>query len=70
MAELQVSTIRELEGLIIDVIYADLLGGKMHHDKGVLHVDWAAGRDVRKEDLAAIQSGLQNWQVWSKWRGN
>jgi hypothetical protein len=39
-------SIRELEDLIIDVMYAGLLGGKMHHDEKILHIDWVSGRDV------------------------
>lgn len=59
--ELQLPTIRELEDLIIDVIYAGLLGGKMHHHEKVLHVDWAAGRDLTMEDMEETRKGLENW---------
>jgi COP9 signalosome complex subunit 7 len=59
--ELQLPTIRELEDLIIDVIYAGLLGGKMHHHEKVLHVDWAAGRDLTMQDLEETRKGLENW---------
>ncbi|CAD6573952.1 MAG: hypothetical protein TREMPRED_000972 [Tremellales sp. Tagirdzhanova-0007] len=58
---LQIDSIRELEDLIIDVIYAGLLGGKMHHQEKVFHVDWAAGRDIRPDQLTSLRSGLQNW---------
>ena len=54
---------RELEDLIIDVIYAGLLRGKMQHHEQVLHVDWVAGRDVRKQDLHKVGQGLQAWYV-------
>jgi COP9 signalosome complex subunit 7 len=59
--ELQLPTIRELEDLIIDAIYAGLLGGKMHHHEKVLHVDWAAGRDLTMQDLEETRKGLENW---------
>ncbi|ORY26704.1 hypothetical protein BCR39DRAFT_540527 [Naematelia encephala] len=58
---LQITSVRELEDLIIDVIYAGLLRGKMHHHEKVLHVDWVAGRDVREADLSTIKTGLENW---------
>jgi COP9 signalosome complex subunit 7 len=56
-----VSTTRELENLIIDVTYADLLGGKMYHHEEMFHVDWASGRDVSKDGLVKVQAGLQTW---------
>jgi COP9 signalosome complex subunit 7 len=61
LSALQVDSIRELEDLIIDVIYANLLAGKMHHQEQVLHVDSVSSRDVKLEDLGAIKQGLQNW---------
>lgn len=60
-AALQVGSTRELEGLIIDVIYADLLGGKMHHHEQVFHVDWVNGRDLSKSDLVEVKTGLETW---------
>ncbi|KAK4689879.1 COP9 signalosome complex subunit 7, partial [Tremellales sp. Uapishka_1] len=61
LAVLDLETIRQLEDLIIDVIYSDLLGGKMHHHEKIFHVDWVAGRDLREADLAQVKAGLQNW---------
>jgi hypothetical protein len=63
LSELQVQDVRQLEDLIIDVIYAGLLGGKMHHHERVLHVDWVAGRDLTEQDLLRAKEGLQNWSV-------
>jgi hypothetical protein len=54
---------RQLEDLVIDVIYAGMLKGKLHHCEKVLQVEWAAGRDVRQEDLTKIQLALSNWWV-------
>ncbi len=61
LPELQLESTRQLEDLIIDVIYSGLLGGKMHHHRQVLHVDWVAGRDVDSQSLSEIQKKLQNW---------
>lgn len=58
---LQLDSIRELEDLIIDVMYAGLLGGKMHHDEKILHIDWVSGRDVNPESLQEIASSLERW---------
>lgn len=63
LGALELPSERALEDLIIDAIYAGLLGGKMYHHEKVLHVDWVAGRDVRQDDLATLQASLQNWQV-------
>jgi COP9 signalosome complex subunit 7 len=62
-SELGITSIRELEDLIIDVMYAGLLGGKMHHDEKVLHVDWVNGRDVNPASLPDLANALQNWYV-------
>nr|XP_031860504.1 uncharacterized protein CI109_004115 [Kwoniella shandongensis]KAA5527576.1 hypothetical protein CI109_004115 [Kwoniella shandongensis] len=58
---LRLDSIRQLEDLIIDVIYAGSLGGKMHHHEKVLHIDWVAGRDLEDADLVKVQAGLENW---------
>lgn len=50
-----------MEDLIIDVMYAGLLGGKMHHDEKILHVDWVTGRDVNPSSLPDLANALQNW---------
>jgi COP9 signalosome complex subunit 7 len=63
LKQLQIDNIRQLEDTIIDVIYAGLLGGKMHHHEGILHVDWVAGRDVQPSKLSEIEQGLRNWYV-------
>lgn len=52
---------RELENLIIDAIYAGLLGGKMHQQEQTLHIDWVTGRDVRQEQIADVKLRLETW---------
>nr|XP_018260980.1 uncharacterized protein I303_06697 [Kwoniella dejecticola CBS 10117]OBR83138.1 hypothetical protein I303_06697 [Kwoniella dejecticola CBS 10117] len=61
LSALRIESIRQLEDLIIDVIYAGLLGGKMHHHEKVLHIDWVSGRDLEEKDLFVIQNSLSNW---------
>ncbi|WVR00198.1 hypothetical protein IAU59_007340 [Kwoniella sp. CBS 9459] len=61
LTTLKIESIRQLEDLIIDVIYAGLLGAKMHHHEKVLHIDWVAGRDLREQDLVDVQQSLHNW---------
>lgn len=62
-AALDITSVRELEDTIIDVIYAGLIGGKMYHQEQVLHVDWVAGRDVSPEELARVAGVLDGWYV-------
>ncbi|WVF73015.1 hypothetical protein IAT40_007833 [Kwoniella sp. CBS 6097] len=63
LTSLKLESIRQLEDLIIDVIYAGLLGGKMHHNEKVLHIDWVAGRDLAEQELVNVQQSLQNWCI-------
>ncbi|OCF61216.1 hypothetical protein L486_00862 [Kwoniella mangroviensis CBS 10435] len=58
LSALRLDTIRQLEDLIIDVIYAGLLGGKMHHHEKVLHIDWVSGRDLQEKDLCKTAETL------------
>lgn len=58
---LEIDSVRELEDLIIDVMYAGLLGGKMHLDEKILHVDWVTGRDVNPQNLPQLAQALSNW---------
>ena len=61
LSALDLQSIRELEDLIIETMYAGLLTGKMHHHERVLYIEWVAGRDVTPHDLLSMQQGLQNW---------
>lgn len=59
--ELEVSNLRELEDLIIEVIYADIIRGKLDQKHQRLEVDYAIGRDIKEEDVGEIISVLQDW---------
>nr|ODN94107.1 hypothetical protein L203_00283 [Cryptococcus depauperatus CBS 7841] len=61
LLDLHLETTRQVEDLVIDAIYAGLLTGKLHHDTLTLHIDSVSGRDVRLEDVAKMQTCLQNW---------
>ena len=61
MLLLDVSSVRELEDLVIDAMYAGLLGGRMDHQAGTLHVEWMAGRDISKGEVEILKSQLDNW---------
>jgi len=55
--------VRELEDLIIDAIYLDILRGKLDQKEGQLEVEYTMGRDLEPGKLENILLALQNWQV-------
>lgn len=61
LKELEVSNLRELEDLIIEVIYADIIRGKLDQKHQHLEVDYAIGRDIKSEQIGDIISVLQEW---------
>jgi COP9 signalosome complex subunit 7 len=58
---LEVSNLRELEDLIIEVVYADIIRGKLDQKHQQLEVDYAIGRDIKPENIGEIISVLQDW---------
>lgn len=61
LRELQLTNRRELEDLIIDVIYAKALVGKMDQKQDCLEVESTVGRDIKEEQLDSISSVLTSW---------
>ena len=54
-------SIRELEDLIIDAIYLDVLRGKLDQSKELFEVEYTMGRDLEPGKLENILVALQNW---------
>ena len=63
LEELQVATIRELEDLIIDAIYLDVLRGKLDQKEQQLEIEYTMGRDLEPGKLEKLLEALQNWSV-------
>lgn len=61
LTALRIVNVRDLEDLIIDAIYADIVHGKLDQHKRHFEVDYAIGRDVRPGDLGQIVSTLKEW---------
>lgn len=61
LEELQIKNLRDLEDLIIEAIYADIIHGKLDQKNGQLEIDYAIGRDIRPEDIDVIVNCLQDW---------
>jgi len=59
--QLGITNNRELEDLIIEAIYADVIHGKLDQKNGIVEVDYAIGRDIKPEDQPNIIATLQSW---------
>lgn len=59
--QLDVKNIRELEDLIIEAFYADIIKGKLDQVNNQLEIDFAIGRDVTDEQVDEILNVLNNW---------
>jgi len=60
---LDMTNVRELEDLIIDAIYLDILRGKLDQKQGQLEVEYTMGRDLEPDKLENILFALRSWQV-------
>jgi len=58
---LDMPTIRELEDLIIDAIYLDILRGKLDQKEQQLEVEYTMGRDLEPGKLEEVLKALQSW---------
>lgn len=56
------STVRELEDLIIESVYLGLVSGKLNQAKKVFEVAEVSGRDVRLSDIHSMLDTLVSWQ--------
>ena len=52
---------RELEDLIIDAIYLDLLQGKLDQKEEQLEVSYIMGRDLEPGKLEQVLASLRDW---------
>jgi len=58
---LDIHIIRDLEDLIIDAMYQDLIRGKLDQQQSIFEVEWSMGRDVKTEEVKDILAALSNW---------
>ncbi|CAG2100232.1 unnamed protein product [Medioppia subpectinata] len=61
LEELDVKNLRQLEDIIIDVIYANVVTGKMDQLNNRLEIEQTIGRDIRKDDLKTVANILNEW---------
>jgi hypothetical protein len=63
LAELDMASVRELEDLIIDAIYQDIVRGKLDQKAQQFEVEFTMGRDLREGQLQQLLVSLQAWYV-------
>ncbi|CAM2699139.1 unnamed protein product [Rotaria socialis] len=61
LKELQIESVRELEDLIIDGIYAQVIRGKLDQLNSRLNVEFAIARDVNSAAFNRMEDVLENW---------
>jgi len=59
--QLDMKNLRELEDLVIEAIYGDVIHGKLDQRNGRLEVDFAIGRDAQPNDIGQIIHTLNDW---------
>ncbi|VTJ86038.1 Hypothetical predicted protein, partial [Marmota monax] len=55
--------VQQLEDLVIEAVYADVLRGSLDQRNQRLEVDYSIGPDIQRQDLSAIAQTLQEWCV-------
>ncbi|KAJ2657544.1 COP9 signalosome complex subunit 7b [Coemansia sp. RSA 1199] len=61
IAELDCSSEQEMEDLVIEAIYKNILMAKLDQKRRLVEIDFTVGRDVRKQDLPDIYAKLEAW---------
>lgn len=61
LKDLDMKNLRELEDLIIEAVYTDIIQGKLDQRNQMLEVDFCIGRDIQKKDISNIVKTLQEW---------
>ncbi|KAJ8584865.1 hypothetical protein M405DRAFT_746243 [Rhizopogon salebrosus TDB-379] len=61
LQELQMPTIRDLEDLIIDAIYLDILRGKLDQKEQQFEIEYTMGRDLAPGTAESVLAALKAW---------
>jgi COP9 signalosome complex subunit 7 len=64
MQALDMPSVRELEDLIIDAIYLDILKGKLDQKHAQLEVEYTIGRDLEPGKIESVLDTLKDWYVF------
>ncbi|KAJ2795429.1 COP9 signalosome complex subunit 7b, partial [Coemansia guatemalensis] len=66
MKNLDCSAEQDVEELVIETTYNNLVKAKLDQKRRLVEVDYVVGRDVRREDLQSIYSQLEQWSQTCK----
>ncbi|THG96547.1 hypothetical protein EW026_g5303 [Hermanssonia centrifuga] len=58
---LHIDSIRELEDLIIDAIYLDIIQGKLDQKEQQFEIEYTMGRDLEPGKVESLLAALQHW---------
>jgi len=61
MNELRVTSVREVEDLIIQALYSNLIEGRLDHKLNALHINTAYGRDVPPQKLDELTNFINEY---------
>lgn len=62
LQQIHSSTMRKLEDLIIDAIYAGIISARLDQSRQRVEVENVMGRDVQVEEVSNLSSALHDWQ--------
>jgi COP9 signalosome complex subunit 7 len=65
LADLDIGSVRELEDLVIECIYHDMLDAKLDQRRACVEVAAAGARDVSADEAPALMAQLQQWYAHS-----
>nr|XP_023674199.1 COP9 signalosome complex subunit 7b-like isoform X1 [Paramormyrops kingsleyae] len=67
LQDLELRSLRQLEDLFIDAVYADVIRGKLDQRRQLLELEACIARDVRPREMGHIARTLQEWcrSCWS-----
>eukprot|EP01084_Bolivina_argentea_P216167 367275_1 len=58
---LDVKTVRELEDMIIECIYSELIVGRLDQRLALVEISYCRGRDINKDAIGAMKNRLLSW---------
>ncbi|XP_006637820.1 COP9 signalosome complex subunit 7b isoform X2 [Lepisosteus oculatus] len=61
LKDLEIKNLRELEDLIIEAVYTDVIRGKLDQRRQLLEVDLCVSRDIQARNISSIVDTLQQW---------
>ncbi|KAK2083419.1 COP9 signalosome complex subunit 7b [Saguinus oedipus] len=61
LKDLEMQNLWELEDLIIETVYTDIIQGRLDQQNQLLKVDFCIGRDIQKKDINNIVKTLHEW---------